>query len=48
VGVFFATLVATVANDSGPVIMLLGAASLLLAAGYVHGVARTHDRRPLG
>jgi hypothetical protein len=48
VGVFFATLVATVANDSGPVIMLLGAASLLLAAGYVHGVARTPDRRPLG
>jgi hypothetical protein len=48
VGVFFATVVATLANDSGPLILLLGAASLLLAAGYVHGAPKRAARRSVG
>jgi hypothetical protein len=48
VGVFFATVVATLANDSGPVILLLGAASLVLAAAYVHAAPAAAARRPLG
>jgi hypothetical protein len=48
VGAFFATVVSALANDSGPLILIVGAAALLLAAGYVQGVPRTAERRLLG
>jgi hypothetical protein len=37
---FAATVVGALANDSGPMMLLLGTAALLLAAGYVHGRPR--------
>jgi hypothetical protein len=37
IGIFFATVVGSLANDSGPVMVLIGTAALLLAVGYVRG-----------
>lgn len=37
IGAWFATVVGALANDSGPVIVLIGTAGLLLAVGYAHG-----------
>ncbi|MEX2195480.1 MAG: hypothetical protein WD844_09355 [Thermoleophilaceae bacterium] len=37
VGAWFATVVGALANDSGPLILLIGAASLLLALAYARG-----------
>lgn len=39
-GALVATLVGALANDSGPVIFLIGSGSLILAAGYVNGRPR--------
>jgi hypothetical protein len=37
IGGWFATVVGALANDSGPVIVLIGTAGLLLAVAYAHG-----------
>jgi len=48
VGVFFATVVGALANDSGPLIVMVGAASLLLAGAYAQAAPRAAPRRALG
>jgi hypothetical protein len=45
-GALVATLVGALANDSGPVIFLIGSGSLILAAGYVTGRPRVHATGP--
>ncbi len=47
-GVFVATVIGALANDSGPLIVMVGAASLLLAVAYVHASPRASARRALG
>lgn len=37
IGAWFATVVGALANDSGPVIVLIGTCGLLLTVGYAHG-----------
>jgi hypothetical protein len=48
IGVFFATVVGALANDSGPLIVMVGAASLLLASAYAQAAPRAARRRALG
>jgi hypothetical protein len=48
VGAFFATVVGALADDSGPVLVLVGAAVLVQAAGYAGGVTRPLAGRLLG
>jgi hypothetical protein len=47
-GVFVATVIGALANDSGPLIVMVGAAALLLAVAYVHASPRASARRALG
>jgi hypothetical protein len=44
IGAFFATVVGALANDSGPMIVLIGTVSLLLTVGYVKSSTRTPAR----
>jgi hypothetical protein len=44
IGAFFATVVGALANDSGPMIVLIGTACLLLTIGYVKSGTRTGAR----
>jgi hypothetical protein len=48
IGVFFATVVGALANDSGPLIVMVGAASLLLAGAYAQAAPGAARRRALG
>jgi len=48
IGVFFATVVGALANDSGPLIVMVGAASLLLASAYAQAAPQRAGRRALG
>jgi hypothetical protein len=45
VGAFFATAAGALANDSGPMIVLIGTGALLLALGYAHGRTAPGGRR---
>ena len=46
IGAWFAAVVGAIANDSGPVVLVIGAILLLLAAGYARSRPRTAMRRP--
>jgi len=48
VGSFFAVVVGALANDSGPMIVMIGTASLLLALGYVRSGTPTGARPEAG
>src|SRR5204862_8089804 len=44
VGAWFATVVGAIANDSGPLILIIGAISLLLTTGYARSRPRAVTR----
>ena len=48
IGVFFATVVGALANDSGPLIVMVGAAALLMASAYAQAAPRAARRRAVG
>jgi hypothetical protein len=47
-GSFFAVVIGALANDSGPMIVLIGTVSLILALGYVMSGTRPNARPRAG